>query len=300
VEAEDEAGALSRVRGALAAGMSPRALQPVFLEAALSHYADFGHALIYSVKAFDLIDRLGAGSAEPVLSLLVRTLVYVRREDLIPEFRAYGPSLAAWGTGEAVPLSAEALRGGSARQAMAVVAGWGGRHDPAAIWAVLVEASAWTLLHVDEGALSTTSGKIADNVSWLAFTHLITFAEAGRTVLARRPDLAPALLLQMACFLGRSSPYLDAGQDVAGFHVADAAAFEAAAIARLFDHGQHHFILSVHMLKTLRAGLALGRDLPAVAPLIHAGLNRYLAARVKLRHVLRTARQMRDLAAEEV
>src|SRR3546814_2110653 len=55
--------------------------------------------LIYVLKTGELIDRLGPASAEPLLLNLVRSLVYASREDLIPEFRAYGPALAAW-TGE--------------------------------------------------------------------------------------------------------------------------------------------------------------------------------------------------------
>ena len=42
--------------------------------AALAHYADFGHSLIYTVQALRLIDRLGPEVASPVLLALVRSL----------------------------------------------------------------------------------------------------------------------------------------------------------------------------------------------------------------------------------
>jgi hypothetical protein len=56
---EDEG---SRQRAPCCAGRSrPGAgrLQPALMKAALSQYADFGHALIYTVKTFRLADRLG-------------------------------------------------------------------------------------------------------------------------------------------------------------------------------------------------------------------------------------------------
>ena len=67
------------------------------MRGALSHYADFGHSLIYVVKAGRLIERLGMRIAEPLLLSLTRSLIYSRREDRIPEFRHYAQALAAWG-----------------------------------------------------------------------------------------------------------------------------------------------------------------------------------------------------------
>ena len=48
------------------------------------------------VKAGELIQRLGTEAQEPVLLALVRMIVYVRREDLIPEFRSHGDVLTNW------------------------------------------------------------------------------------------------------------------------------------------------------------------------------------------------------------
>ena len=67
----------------------------------------------------------------------------------------------------------------------------------------------------------------------------------------------------------------------------------------LLDHGRDRFIISVHLIKTLLAGEALMAALPDKAPVIAAALNRFLDAPMKGRHVLRTARQMRDLVAQE-
>ena len=99
VEGEDEAAALAMTRGAMADGLGFADMERALTRAALLHYADFGHSLIYTTKAGDLIARLGPSGAEPVLLALVRSLVFANREDLVPEFRHYAPALAAWGGG---------------------------------------------------------------------------------------------------------------------------------------------------------------------------------------------------------
>ena len=81
------------VRGALASGLGYDALLPVLAEAALSHYANFGHAAIYVEKTAKLIDQLGEEVEQSLLLALVRALIFGTREDLIPEFRSYGKAL---------------------------------------------------------------------------------------------------------------------------------------------------------------------------------------------------------------
>jgi nitrite reductase/ring-hydroxylating ferredoxin subunit len=299
IEHEDEAAAVARLRGALAAGLDADDPLPALCTAALAHYADFGHSLIYAVKTVALARRLGA--AETLLLMLARSLIYATREDLLPEFRDYAGHLAAWGKAEksALPLSAGALRGKAPKAAMAIVAGWGAAHPPEVIFPILVEAAAWTLLHVDDRVLTQTDGAIADNVGWLDFTHALTFAEAACTAVDLRPVLWPAVLLQLACFSGRNAGYVDAIMDTTAFAVADPLAFFPAQTEKIFDHGRDRFIISVHLLKTLRAGAALHAALPGQLPSLPAALNRFLNAPMKGRHVLRTARQMRALVEQE-
>ena len=302
VEREDEARAVGLVRDALRVGITARELLPTLAEAALSHYADFGHSLIYTVKTAALVERLGPTSAAPLLAMLVRSLVYATREDLLPEFRDYRTRLTGWGRGGAAippPLGAEALRGRSPKQAMALVAAWGARHPPELVFDALLEAAGWSLLHVDEALLTRTDAAIADNISWLDFTHALTFADAWLAVAPSRPDLWPAALLQLACFIGRNAGYLDTGFDARPFAVSDPAAFIAEATRGLFDHGRERFILSVHLIKTLRAAIRLAEAYPAAAATLLAAANRFLGAPIKARHVLRTARQMQDFVAQE-
>ena len=51
VEAEDEGAAVARLRGALIDKRPYASLRPAFGEAALAHYAGFGHCAIYTLKA---------------------------------------------------------------------------------------------------------------------------------------------------------------------------------------------------------------------------------------------------------
>jgi hypothetical protein len=99
--------------------------------------------------------------------------------------------------------------------------------------------------------------------------------------------------------MGRNAGYVDAARDSRAFDVAEPESFFAIETARLFDHGRDRFIISVHLLKTLLAGRALYAALPGQLPSLTPALNRFLNARMKGRHVLRTARQMRALVEQE-
>ena len=301
VEQEDEAAAIGLLRSALSTGLTPDDLMPILADAALAHYAGFGHSLIYVVKTIELTRRLGSEVAEPLLCLLVRNLIYARREDLLPEFRDYAKWLARWGQAPppCPPLDAAAVRGMAPKSTMAAVAAWGGCYPPDEIFHVLVEAAAWNLLHVNEHVFTRTDGKLADNVGWLDFTHALTFAEAAQTVVRRRPNLWPAALLQIACFIGRNAGYVARDLDTSGYSVADPERFVEDSIRGLFDHGRDRFIVSVHLTKTLLAGVNLMHMQPALTPTLTAALNRFLRAHIKGRHVLRTARQMRELVEQE-
>jgi nitrite reductase/ring-hydroxylating ferredoxin subunit len=302
IEREDLAGAFALLRGGLSAGLTLDELLPAFLSAALAHYNDFGHSLIYTVKTADLARRLGPPVTPVLLSLLTKNLVFATREDLLPEFGTFAGHLASWGTeeGQNLPLApASLLLSGSPKAAMQVVSGWSDRHEPARIFEVAVAAAAWQLLHVNEIFFTRTDGKLAENVGWLDFTHALTFADAAQTAVRIDSCLWPNVLLQLACFIGRNCRYPDADLDPRPFEVADIGAFLAESEQALFDHGRSRFIISVHLIKTLLAGRALIEALPGEAPLIAAGLNRLLHARIKGRHVLRTARQMLHLVGQE-
>ncbi len=303
IEAEDEDLSVAQLRGLLSSGEDLSRIDRPLAQAALAHYSDFGHSAIYVVKIQDLVERLGISVAEPLFLALIRQLTYAFREDLIPEFRDYGPTLDAWRTqgssGGAVAPKASDFRGLSARQAMAKCLAF--KEDPRALFDALLGAAAWNLLHFDRGVEQRSDNNVDDNVGWLSFTHAITFANAVRVLCDRHPDLWPQGLLQMACFVGRNNAYVDGDQDVSGWNVPEPAAFFAAEGRALFDHGQFEYIVACHLVKVLAAArqeVEANPNAPWVSDLT-ASVNRFFHTPIKRKHVIRTMRQSRKFVALE-
>ena len=299
IEAEDEAAAVALLRGALAEGITYRDLEGPLAEAALAHYADFGHSLIYVQKTGELIARLGPESAEPLLLNLVRSLVYATREDLIPEFRAYAPALAAWDGKGREPVKADDLLGLSVPKVLARVNRSSG--DRTALYEALVGAACWQFLHFDTAIMQAVDRPVSQNVNWLDFTHAITFANAVHTLCERHPHLWPQGLLQIACFVGRNAGFVDRSIDESHWRVGDGAAFLDAALKGLLDHGQQEYIVSIHYVKLLtaaKAEIAAAPAAPWVATLL-AALNRFMQGPFKRKHSLRTAHQALGFVAAE-
>ena len=301
VEREDETSAAAMLRGGLEAGLGFADFERGFCRAALAHYNDFGHSLIYLTKAGRLIERLGVEVAEPLLLSLVRRIVFATREDLIPEFQPYAPALASWNEQQNGADSTPAdWHGLSIRQALARTAS-SSAAPPMRLFHALLGANARNLLTFDDGHQDRVQVSIDDNVGWLSFTHGITFANAVRVQCAKFPELWPPALLQMACFSGRNTRYTDDSMDVEAWRVEHVSAFMEEAIEGLFDHGLDEFIVSVHRLKTV---LAVREELRAappaeVADLIASGLNRFLHARLKRKQVRRSVYQaMRFVALD--
>ena len=301
VEGEDERAALAMVRGGLGAGLGFPDFERGLSRAALAHYNDFGHSLIYVSKVGRLIERLGAGVAEPLLLSLVRGLVFATREDLIPEYRGYAGALARWGKARngAAPASGD-WRGLGIDKALARAVA-SSAAPPMVHFHALLGANARNLLTFDDAHEDRVRVSVDDNVGWLSFTHGITFANAVRKQCAKFPELWPPALLQMACFSGRNARHAarEDGDNGAPWRVDDTDAFLASAVEGLYDHGCGEFIVSVHLLKTV---LAVREELRAeppaeVADLLGAGLNRFLNARLKRRQVRRSVYQAMKFAA---
>lgn len=299
IEAEDESSAVMLLRGALNAGMDWHDLKPVFYQAALSHYQDFGHALIYAQKAGELIDYLGSDLHEPLLLALARSLVFATREDLIPQFSAYAPALDNWQSGEERLANDQQFREGSVSALLKAISGSAvsGEH----LWQALFGAAAWQMLHFDYARQSRTSGPVARNVNWLDFTHTITFAHAAQDAGRLDPANWPAGLLQIGCFLGRNSSHVDAKQDVREWYVGDPLTFYDSHMASLLDHAQPEYIVSAHLVKFLTAAQAVTLASPDASWVndLAAAANRFLNQPIKRKHVLRTARQAIDFVSSE-
>jgi len=300
IETEDEARAIALVRGALAANIPYARLRPAIGEAALAHYADFGHCAIYALKTGQLIERLGGEVAEPALLALTRMLARATREERLPEFRGYAKALAEWGDAGYEPSRPADFVGLSVEGALRRTIASAGR-PMRELFDALVGAAAWNLLHFDTASEHATENPIADNVGWLDFTHALTFANASRHLCEDRPDLWPQAALQMALFIGRNRKYVRAEDDVARWRVNDRDAFLARELWALYDHGIPEPIIACHRLKVLFAledELAASPDAPWADDMLGA-VNRYLATPMKRHHGLRTASQALDFVAKE-
>ena len=296
IETENETDAVALLRGALASGVARETILKALGRAALSHYADFGHSAIYTFKSGQLIARLGADEA--VLLTLTRSLIAATREDRLPEFRAYEKALAAWdGAGDA-PARPEDFIGLSIDAALKRMLASSGR-PTREIYDALLGAAAWNLLHFDTAVDAATQNAIADNVSWLDFTHALTFANAVRHICAEQPELWPRALLQMALFVGRNKSYVRADGDADAWRVGGD--FVAREMESLFDHGIIEPIIACHRLKMLFAledETAATPDAPWL-PTMRAAMNRWLHTPQKRHHGLRLAAQAQDFVAKE-
>jgi nitrite reductase/ring-hydroxylating ferredoxin subunit len=313
VEAQDEARAAALIVAALEnEGLGFADLEATLTTAALAHYNDFGHALIYLVHIGGLVTRLGAPVQRPLLLAWLRMLVYATREDLLPDFRHYAAALAQWPTivrsddgAGGSELGVTPFVGRSVRDTLAAAVTAAAHASPLELHHALMQAAALHLLRFDIHVEQRTENPVADNVGWLDFSHALTFGHAVRLQCTRQPELWPQALLQMAMFVGRNTPYLVAEDPVMPalrrWAVADAEAFDAQCIATLLDHGLALYILPVHLLKTwaaVRDEIALGVPVDT-AQALRAAVARLFGTRFKQRHVLRTAHQAVGFVARE-
>ncbi|MCY3884055.1 MAG: Rieske (2Fe-2S) protein [Gammaproteobacteria bacterium] len=297
IEREDEDKAVSLLRGALDQGLHYPDLEEDLSTAALAHYNDFGHALIYVAKAGQLIARLGEQAELPILLALTRSLVFTTREDQIPQFRHYATVLDRWdGCGNESTARWQDFRGLSINQSLEKAVSCR-TNNPSVIYEALLAANANNMLHFSLDFQDSTTNNIDDNVGWLSFTHTLTFANAVRSQCEKFPHLWPPALLQMACFLGRNKLYVDLDSSQENWFVASSQSFYQDGIQILFDHGKEEFIVSVHLLKTLLAAQTESLHTNSeTGRLVTAAMNRFLGSPMKRKHVLRTVRQARQTA----
>ena len=300
VETEDEPRAIALIRGAVAQHISYSELRPAIGEAALAHYADFGHCAIYTLKTGQLIEKLGEDVAEPALLALTRMIVRSTREERLPEFRGYARAIAEWDGNGNEKTQAEDFTGLSIDGVLKRAVASSGR-PMRELFDALLGAAAWNLLHFDTGFQDATGNAIADNVSWLDFTHALTFANASRHICSDRPELWKHAALQMALFIGRNRKYVSGANGESHWSVNDRTAFLGDQMNGLFDHGIPEPIIACHRLKVLFAledELSAAPDAPWVDTMFSA-VNRYLHTPMKRHHGLRTAAQALDFVAKE-
>jgi nitrite reductase/ring-hydroxylating ferredoxin subunit len=190
VEAERTADAEAILRGALDAGAERAVMLHSLLGAVSDHHLSFGHAAIYTQKAFHLLDRLGWDRAETVLPHLPIMYIVGTREDRVPYMRPFLRAL------DGVDLGALAER------AAAPDAGWDGgpalraallgrdKGAPARVAVDALRAGAGVDKLLDEVVLGASERLLRydpavdfdlyEDFGWLDITHAITYAHAAR------------------------------------------------------------------------------------------------------------------------
>lgn len=299
IEREDEATAVACMRGAIQERLPFEDIERGLTRAALAHYNDFGHSLIYVSKAGRLIARLGSDVAEPLLLSLTRSLIYARREDRIPEFRRYAETLEAWGQGGGAGTpDMQAWRKLGINKALALTASFSDA-PVEQLYAALLGASAGNMLAYDLQQQNKVNIPISDNIGWLDFTHGITFSSAVRMQCQKFPELWPAGLLQISCFLGRNASFTESQPDLESWRADDVDAFFAHAVAELHDHNCTEFIVSAHLIKTVLAARIEAQEHGStdLATYLAAAINRFLGSPLKRKQARRTAHQAMKFVA---
>ena len=302
VEQERRADAEGLIQLGLQQGKKWHDWEVTLATAALSHFNDFGHSAIYIVKMGQLIEALGEELHGPVALALIRSLCYTTREDLLPAFSTHQETMEvvqASGFGDSSedlvdPFPCTVAKGHDWLIEAAKT------HRPETIYWALEQAICKSLLHYDTKYETTFSRPVTDNVTWLFFTHGITFSNAVRILCERYPQLWPQGLSQMVCMLGRNHRFLDLEQDIDRWIVADEPSFWEEVKGIELDHGFRDPIFSAHIVKT---AVAIEEE-SALAPSeckqwLLAALNCFLHSPIKQKHTRRLARQAIDLVQRD-
>ncbi|MBS1255145.1 MAG: Alkene monooxygenase system, ferredoxin component [Deltaproteobacteria bacterium] len=297
LEAGDEATAVALVRDGLRQGLGFAEFEELLTRSALARSEEHSHSLIYIRKVGQLLEWLGNDVLEPLLLSLIRSFIYASREDLIPEFRNYQPALEEWDGQGAQTITMEELTGLTVNQALKRTC-QSSAHPQAAFHALL-GALAWNMAHFDLDVQNHTNRSVSHNRSWLSFTHGLTFANAVRRQCTKFPDLWPQGLLQLSCFLGRQSRYVDQQLDLTEWSVENPESFFLEEFSCLFDHGQSEYIVACHFVKTLTSVNEEFRAFPDApwVPILLTAMNRFLNSPIKGKHVLRIALQSLSMAS---
>jgi nitrite reductase/ring-hydroxylating ferredoxin subunit len=298
IESEDESAAIAAVRGGIQDGMQFEDFEPALSTAALAHYNDFGHSIIYVTKLRALVECLGPTVLEPLLLSLVRGFIYASREDKIPEFRAYASQLDKWGQGDARPDS-EMWRQKSINKSMKLTLACS-EQPVEDIYHALLLANAVNLLSYDIQQQDKIHVTVSGNVGWLDFTHGLTFASAVRQQCSLYPELWPQGLLQMACFNGRNAGFTTDEIDLDSWGSDDPHQQMESLIEEAINHFQNEHIVSVHLIKT---ALSVRDEIELLecsdAKILLAATNRFFNSAIKRRQPRRTAHQSLQFVEKE-
>lgn len=216
VEAEDGLMAEALVRAAVREGVPLATLQSWLLQLCADHFLAFGHRLIQTIKAFDLLERTGPSFAEDILGALAFGISHGTREEQVPEWLHWRRQVEALDVTALWRAQQGSTRGPLPTTVLEAVLD-GGRG--AAIDAVAEALGSGVALESVVDALSVAAahrmlrfevrhdGDPTVQNGWLDVTHPMTFANATRHAVRRldSPD-AVRLVLQATEFIHRHRP----------------------------------------------------------------------------------------------
>lgn len=307
IESEGADGAMAAARH-LAATSTLEETRRLFIEASSMHHLGYGHGIIYTQKAFELLERTGWHHADVVLAQLALATTWGTREDTLPymsgtvaamrslDFEALAEVTAdpQWSDPTLVDDILEASEPPIARAVAALEAGAGVER---LLDAVSLAVSRRLLRYDLE-----VEYDLSEDFGWLDITHGLTAARAARWAYRAHPGAATVRQAMWEVWLAfdtgrmerRSTVGAELNPDAAEGDIAglirrgevDAtvaairaagpdAAGEALIEASLAD-GAGSFIVVAHLIKMAKASIeeaqATGSDLPLLAT------GRFLAA----------------------
>jgi len=318
VETEDIEGTMAAA-AAMATDNDPDDVRHAFVDAVSQHHLGYGHGIIYTQKAFELLDRVGWHRAAELLPHLAATIAWSTREDLLPYMSKAMQAIAAVDL-DALASAAPIERGAAIEPAIVVALSssaeapigaavdliMGGAGIDGLLDALSIAVSERLLRHDLEVELDTSA-----NFGWLDITHGLTMARAVRWAWDLDPGPHTARLALFATWLlhdtgraerrhgARTAAEIDPRpgdigdavlhKDVDATLGAVAAAGRADAATALTEaslvDGSGSFIVTAHLIKTTRAAIEEADVIDDDRPLLATA--RYLAAPRRERFVAR-------------
>lgn len=186
VEAEDIQGLQAKTLSLLEDGVAPAALRHEFIEAASRHHLGYGHGIIFTQKAFEILDMVGWDKASELLPYVAASTAWQTREDQLPYMRKTvavievadldALAVAVRGDGyDVVGLAESLLEATEPPIEIAVDAVLAGAGVAGLIDALSIAASRRMLRHSLD-----VEFMIDDDFGWLDITHVLTMVNAVR------------------------------------------------------------------------------------------------------------------------
>ncbi len=200
IEHEDIDGAEALLTGAIEGGAPSSEIARWLIGAATDHFLGFGHQMIYVHKLSQFADKVGWEALLPIVPALVPSIAWATRYDKLPEMRRYitqlsevestFPSLLAKQNGagarwDSARFRQQVLFGKQTEAFEAVHAALGAGVALDEVARELVLAASERMLRFDTTWETSHDEAVWDDGGWLEVTHLLTHANATRSLLAR-------------------------------------------------------------------------------------------------------------------